>query len=131
MELTERARPAQGGTGSLTGPVLQRYQAEQAAAASAYDGAEKPGSGAPAAAGGQAFYTPADPRAARVFVLLLDLGQLRLHHFHLQFFAADDRSQLLISLRSCSSSSCSLVISRRVRRARRRSNTAFAWISES
>ncbi len=64
MELTERARPAQGGTGSLTGPVLQRYQAEQAAAATAYDGAEKPGSGAPAAAGGQAFYTPADPRAA-------------------------------------------------------------------
>ena len=64
MELTERARLAQGGTGSLMGPVLQRYQAEQAAAATAYDGAEKPGSGAPAAAGGQAFYTPADPRAA-------------------------------------------------------------------
>ena len=46
MELTERARLAQGGTGSLMGPVLQRYQAEQAAAATAYDGAEKPGSGA-------------------------------------------------------------------------------------
>ena len=43
MELTERARPAQGGTGGLMGPVLQRYQAEQAAAATAYDGAEEPG----------------------------------------------------------------------------------------